>query len=76
MVYGFLSHLSLALASAVVCHCMFEGSSAPPSANAFLWSMTYRPVRQSICPSSTYNQSSCIVTPMCRDSPEGLQPKA
>jgi hypothetical protein len=35
-VYGFLSHLSLALASAAVCHCMLDGSSAPPSANAFL----------------------------------------
>jgi hypothetical protein len=39
--YSFLSHLSLALASAVVCHCILKGSSAPPSANAFLWSITY-----------------------------------
>jgi hypothetical protein len=38
--YGFLSHLSLAFASAVVCHCILDGSSAPPSANAFVWSMT------------------------------------
>ena len=27
------SILSFALASATVCHCMFEGSSAPPQAN-------------------------------------------
>lgn len=27
------SHLSFALASAVVCHCMFDGSSAPPQAS-------------------------------------------
>jgi hypothetical protein len=39
--YGFLSHLSLAFASAVVCHCMLDGTSAPPSANARRWSITY-----------------------------------
>jgi hypothetical protein len=31
---------SLALAAAVVCHCMLPGSSAPPRFNAFTWSIT------------------------------------
>jgi hypothetical protein len=36
----FRSHLSFALAWAVVCHRMLEEASAPPHASAFLWSMT------------------------------------
>ncbi len=34
------SVLSFALASATVCHCMFEGRSAPPHSRATLWSTT------------------------------------
>ena len=32
----FRSHLSLAFASATVCHCMSEGSSPPPQANGLM----------------------------------------
>ncbi len=34
-------HLSFALPSATVCHCMLDGESAPPHASAFTWSTTY-----------------------------------
>jgi hypothetical protein len=38
----FVSHLSFALASRIVCHCMFEGASGPPHASGtifgeFIW---------------------------------------
>ena len=32
-VQPFVSHLSFAFASALVCHCMFEGASGPPLAS-------------------------------------------
>jgi hypothetical protein len=31
------SHLSLALASAIACHCMFSGASIPPQAKGSTW---------------------------------------
>ena len=34
------SHLSFAFASATVCHCMFDGSSAPPRFSGIIWSTT------------------------------------
>jgi hypothetical protein len=34
------SVLSFALASATVCHCMFDGVSGPPQARGLKWSMT------------------------------------
>ena len=34
------SHLSFALASPTVCHCMLLGSSAPPQARGLTWSIT------------------------------------
>ena len=38
---GYLrSHLSLALASALVCHCMLDGLSAPSDASGWMWSIT------------------------------------
>ncbi len=36
----FLSVLSLILASAAVCHCIFEGTSAPPHSSGTMWSTT------------------------------------
>jgi len=35
------SHLSLAFASATVCHCIFEGLSGPPRLSGMMWSTTY-----------------------------------
>jgi hypothetical protein len=32
------SQASLASASAIVCHCMFDGSSGPPQASGIMWS--------------------------------------
>jgi hypothetical protein len=34
------SILSFAFAAATVCHCIFEGASAPPCFNAWIWSIT------------------------------------
>lgn len=39
--YFFLSSLSFALPSAIVCHCMLDGSSLPPLARGTMWSITY-----------------------------------
>ena len=36
----FLSVLSLIVASATVCHCIFEGTSAPPHSSGTMWSTT------------------------------------
>jgi hypothetical protein len=36
----FNSHRSLALPSAIVCHCMLLGASGPPQASGTTWSMT------------------------------------
>jgi hypothetical protein len=38
--HPFLSHLSFALASAAVCHCILLGVSAPPQASGLMWSIT------------------------------------
>jgi hypothetical protein len=37
-VQPFVSHRSFAFASALVCHCMFEGASGPPHASGTTWS--------------------------------------
>ena len=34
------SHLSFALASSIVCHCMLDGLSAPPCLSGIIWSTT------------------------------------
>jgi hypothetical protein len=36
----FVSHRSLAFASALVCHCIFDEASAPPHASGMTWSLT------------------------------------
>jgi hypothetical protein len=35
------SHLSFALPSAIVCHCVLNGASAPPHSSGLMWSITY-----------------------------------
>jgi hypothetical protein len=35
------SHASFALASATVCHCMFDTASGPPQASGTMWSFQY-----------------------------------
>ena len=35
------SHVSFCFAASTVCHCMFDGASAPPRFSGTTWSITY-----------------------------------
>jgi hypothetical protein len=48
------SHLSFALASALVCHCMFAGVSGPPRFSGMIWSRVW-PGHPLGCPVSRSN---------------------
>ncbi len=46
----FLSHLSFAFTSAVVCHCKLLGFCGPPLASGMTWSITYPLHRPDVFP--------------------------